>query len=82
MARQSLIDKGLVEAAGRGRLRFTMPGFASFVTTLAGAGDDDLRPCPARGPPDDPSTLRGCPARPRPRDHRAERTTELSAPPS
>ena len=26
MARQSLIDKGMIEPAGRGRLRFTMPG--------------------------------------------------------
>lgn len=34
MARQSLVDKGLVEATGRGRLRFTMPGFAAFVTRL------------------------------------------------
>ena len=31
MARQSLIDKGMIESVGRGRLRFTMPGFATFV---------------------------------------------------
>jgi hypothetical protein len=30
-ARKALIDKGLVESAGTGRLRFTMPGFADFV---------------------------------------------------
>jgi hypothetical protein len=32
-ARQGLFDKGLAEAAGHGRLRFTMPGFAEFVRT-------------------------------------------------
>jgi hypothetical protein len=30
-ARQSLLDKGLIESVGHGRLRFTMPGFAEFV---------------------------------------------------
>lgn len=30
-ARKALIDKGLIEATGQGRLRFTMPGFAEFV---------------------------------------------------
>ncbi len=30
-ARKALIDKGLIESAGTGRLRFTMPGFADFV---------------------------------------------------
>lgn len=30
-ARHSLLDKGLLESAGHGRLRFTMPGFAEFV---------------------------------------------------
>jgi hypothetical protein len=29
--RRSLLDKGLVEAAERGTLRFTVPGFAAFV---------------------------------------------------
>lgn len=29
--RQSLLDKGLIEAAGFGRLRFTTPGFDDFV---------------------------------------------------
>lgn len=44
MARQSLIDKGIVETAGRGRLRFTMPGFASFAAAQAGdTGSEDDR---------------------------------------
>jgi hypothetical protein len=30
-ARRSLIDKGLVESAGYGKLRFTMPGFGEYV---------------------------------------------------
>lgn len=30
-ARKALIDKGLIESTGTGRLRFTMPGFADFV---------------------------------------------------
>lgn len=33
--RRSLIDKGLVEVAARGLLRFTVPGFAEFVRTEA-----------------------------------------------
>ena len=41
MARQSLIDKGMIEPAGRGRLRFTMPGFAAFVEKVAAAGEGD-----------------------------------------
>lgn len=35
-ARQALIDKGLVETAGHGRLKFTMPGFADFVRAQTG----------------------------------------------
>lgn len=31
VARRGLIDKGIVEPAGRGALRFTTPGFAEFV---------------------------------------------------
>lgn len=31
MVRKSLIDKGLIETAGKGRWQFTMPGFASFI---------------------------------------------------
>ncbi|GAA5140262.1 ATP-binding protein [Nocardioides marinquilinus] len=34
--RRSLLDKGLVEAAERGRLRFTVPGFAAFVRRESG----------------------------------------------
>lgn len=33
--RQELIDRGLVESAGRGLLRFTIPGFASFLRANA-----------------------------------------------
>ena len=29
--RKELIDRGLVEPAGRGLLRFTIPGFAGFL---------------------------------------------------
>lgn len=36
--RRSLIDKGLIEVAARGMLRFTVPGFAEFVRTEAGVG--------------------------------------------
>jgi hypothetical protein len=31
--RRSLLDKGLIESADRGTLRFTVPGFAAFVRT-------------------------------------------------
>lgn len=31
MPRDRLLDKGIIEAAGRGRLRFTLPGFADYV---------------------------------------------------
>lgn len=46
--RRRLIDKGLVEAAGHGRLRFTTPGFAAFVREESGLGP------PADHPPGDP----------------------------
>lgn len=36
MARRSLIDKGLIEAAGHGLLRFTMPTVAEFVLEVTG----------------------------------------------
>ena len=39
VARRSLLDKGLVETADRGLLRFTVPGFAAFVRAETGAGD-------------------------------------------
>lgn len=57
-ARKALIDKGLVESAGTGRLRFTMPGFAEFVRQHVdapwygrqlAAGDPDTLPAPPRG---------------------------------
>jgi len=34
--RQSLINKGVIEEAGRGLLRFTVPGFAEFVRRQGG----------------------------------------------
>ena len=34
MARQSLIDKGLIEPAGYGHIRFTMPGFIDYLAAL------------------------------------------------
>ena len=37
-ARGSLIDKGVVAAAGHGMLEFTLPGFADFVRDVAGEG--------------------------------------------
>jgi len=58
LARRSLIDKGLIEAAGRGRLRFTMPTFAEFVRDITGidhvgtsmAQIDPAQPQPPRLP--------------------------------
>ena len=38
VARRSLLDKGLIEVAARGMLRFTVPGFAAFVRSETGAG--------------------------------------------
>lgn len=37
VARRSLLDKGLIEVAARGMLRFTVPGFAAFVRSETGA---------------------------------------------
>jgi len=60
MARQSLIDKGMIEPAGRGRLRFTMPGFAAFLEKVGAAGDpghvatSPARPTLTRGHSDEP----------------------------
>lgn len=34
--RRDLIDKGLIEAVGRGNLRFTTPGFAEFISAETG----------------------------------------------
>lgn len=36
MARQALIDKGIIEPAGHGRMRFTMPGFGTFALARSG----------------------------------------------
>ncbi len=36
--RRSLLDKGLIEVAARGMLRFTVPGFAAFVRDESGEG--------------------------------------------
>ena len=36
VARRSLLDKGLIEVAARGMLRFTVPGFAAFVRSESG----------------------------------------------
>ena len=38
VARRSLLDKGLIEVAARGMLRFTVPGFAAFVRAESGLG--------------------------------------------
>jgi Mn-dependent DtxR family transcriptional regulator len=37
--RARLLDKGLVQAAGRGRLEFTIPGFAHYVLNRAEWGE-------------------------------------------
>ncbi|MCV7194604.1 ATP-binding protein [Mycolicibacterium brumae] len=39
MARQSLMDKGLIEAAARGRMRFTAPGFGGFIREFVDTAD-------------------------------------------
>jgi hypothetical protein len=44
MLRKALIDKGMVDAPVRGRLRFPMPGFAAYVA--AQAEDLDGAPSP------------------------------------
>lgn len=38
MARQSLLDKGILDAPAHGRLAFTVPGFGRYVRSLTGAG--------------------------------------------
>jgi hypothetical protein len=35
MPRDRLLDKGIIEPAGHGRLRFTLPGFTDYVRTQA-----------------------------------------------
>lgn len=41
MVRKSLIDKGLIETAGKGRWQFTMPGFAEYIRRQ---NEPDTRP--------------------------------------
>ena len=41
--RDRLLEKGILEAPGHGLLRFTLPGFASYVRAQTGA-DDMLSP--------------------------------------
>ena len=41
MARQSLIDKGLIEPAGYGHIRFTMPGFIDYLAALTNPDPQD-----------------------------------------
>lgn len=62
--RRALIDKGLVESAGTGRLRFTMPGFDEFARTRVDAAWlwDDIR----RGTPLDQLLARDALALPAP----------------
>lgn len=38
MPRDRLLDKGIIEPAGHGLLRFTLPGFTEYVRTQAAAG--------------------------------------------
>jgi hypothetical protein len=40
--RKSLIDKGIIESAGHGLLRFTTPGFGTFVLEQAGLSKELL----------------------------------------
>lgn len=37
--RQELIDRGLIEPAGHGRLQFTVPGFATYLRASGNAGN-------------------------------------------
>jgi len=41
MARRSLIEKGVVEAAGHGKLRFTAPGFGQYVLSQSNGTPTD-----------------------------------------
>lgn len=62
--RGSLIDKGLVESAGTGTLRFTMPGFAEFARHRVDAAWlwDDIRAGVVLEPQPLPSRELGLPA--------------------
>lgn len=44
--RARLIDKGIIEATGHGRLAFTLPGFARFVSAQTGGTLDSWEPLP------------------------------------
>jgi len=41
MVRRSLINKGIIDAPARGRLRFTIPGFGEFVRSQRADNDDE-----------------------------------------
>ncbi|MFD1716344.1 AAA family ATPase [Georgenia deserti] len=41
MVRRSLINKGIIDAPARGRLRFTIPGFGEFVRSQRADSDDE-----------------------------------------
>ena len=41
MARQSLMDKGLIQPSSHGKMRFTAPGFAEYVRDHADIEDDE-----------------------------------------
>jgi hypothetical protein len=43
MPRDRLLEKGVIEAAGHGMLRFTLPGFAAYVRAQTGS-DEVLSP--------------------------------------
>ena len=64
MARQLLIDKGVIEPVGRGRLRFTMPGFAAFVEKVGAAGEGDPGHVAIAPDEGDPAHVATSPARP------------------
>lgn len=57
MLRKALIDKGMVDAPVRGRLRLTMPGFAAYVSAQA----EDLDGPPSSVAQDVPLELPGMP---------------------
>lgn len=35
--RHELVDRGLIEAGGRGQLRFTIPGFGAYIRAISTA---------------------------------------------
>lgn len=72
--RKALIDKGIIETAGKGRWRFTMPGFADFVLSQA---DPDDRPDQAHGWP---SPVAGAPRGTRARAEAPDRTPPHAGP--